>query len=125
MQTAFLVFLGGGLGSVARWLTGQAAARLLGSHFPYGTLVVNLLGCFLMGLLARLLALPESGGANARLVLMTGFLGGYTTFSAFALDAAGLSLAGQDGAATLYVVLSVALSLGAVAAGLALGGAIR
>jgi fluoride exporter len=131
MQTAFLVFVGGGFGSVLRWLTGLGAARLFGTAFPYGTLTVNIVGGLVMGILARaLLTLPNAGvdarllmdqGANARFLLMTGVLGGFTTFSAFSLDAATLYLKGEGGAAALYVVLSVAGSLAAVALGLMLG----
>lgn len=122
MQMAFLVFLGGGLGSLARWLTGLGAARLLGAGFPLGTLIINVAGCFAMGVLARVIALPDAGGQGPRLVLMTGFLGGFTTFSAFALDAAGLWIGDATGKAVLYVLASVLLSLAAVAAGLWLGG---
>jgi hypothetical protein len=75
MQTAFLIFLGGGAGSVLRWLTGLGATRLFGTGFPMGTLAVNLVGCFVMGLLARLLLPADAGGADARFLLMTGVLG--------------------------------------------------
>jgi fluoride exporter len=125
MQTAFLIFLGGGAGSVLRWLTGLGAARAFGTGFPAGTLCVNLIGCFVMGLLARLLLPAEAGGAEARFLLMTGVLGGYTTFSAFALDAAGLWMREANGLAVLYIGLSVAGSLMAVVLGLWLGGMAR
>jgi CrcB protein len=121
MQTAFLIFLGGGAGSVLRWLTGLGAARLFGTGFPMGTLGVNLIGCFVMGLLARLLLPADAGGADARFLLMTGVLGGYTTFSAFALDAAGLWMREASGLALVYVGMSVAGSLAAIALGLWLG----
>jgi len=122
MQAAFYVFLGGGVGSVLRWLTGLGAARLFGMGFPAGTLIVNLLGCFIMGVFARLIPLPEDGGQNLRLLLMTGVLGGYTTFSAFALDAAGLWLNEAQGTAFLYIGLSVLGGLIMVALGLWLAG---
>jgi CrcB protein len=122
MISAFYVFLGGGLGSVLRWLTGLGAARLMGSDFPYGTLAVNLVGCLVMGVLARVLVVPDAGGMDARLLLMTGLLGGYTTFSAFALDAAGLWLREANLAAFVYVGVSVMGSLAAVGLGLWLGG---
>jgi fluoride exporter len=122
MQTAFLVFLGGGLGSVARWLTGLAALRWLGAGFPFGTLFVNLIGCTMMGVLARVIAPVDAGGQEMRWLLMTGFLGGYTTFSAFALDAAQLWMRDATGSALLYGVASVLGSLVAVALGLWLGG---
>jgi fluoride exporter len=125
MITAFYVFLGGGVGSVLRWLTGLGAARLFGADFPYGTLAVNLLGCMVMGVFARVIVGPEAGGADPRLLLMTGFLGGYTTFSAFALDAANLVLREANGTAFLYVSLSVVGCLAAVAFGLWLGGMMR
>ena len=122
MQTAFLVFLGGGVGSVGRWLVGLGAMRVMGTGFPWGTLAVNLLGGLVMGMLARVLVgLPE-GGHDARLFLMTGVLGGFTTFSAFSLDAANLWMRGETGIAAAYVALSVAGSLLALAAGLWLGG---
>lgn len=122
MQTAFLVFLGGGLGSVGRWLVGLGAMRLMGTGFPWGTLAVNLIGGLVMGVLARVLVFLPSSGHDARVFLMTGVLGGFTTFSAFSLDTANLWLRGEAGAAALYVGLSVAGSLGAVAVGLWLGG---
>jgi CrcB protein len=119
MQTAVLVFLGGGFGSVLRWLTGLGAARVLGTAFPYGTLTVNLIGGLVMGILARVLFMGEGG--SARFLLMTGVLGGFTTFSAFSLDAANLYLKGEAGTAVVYVLVSVAGSLAAVALGLVLG----
>lgn len=125
MISAFYVFLGGGIGSVLRWLTGLGAARVMGTEFPYGTLAVNLLGCLAMGILARVLMAPEAGGGEARLLLMTGLLGGYTTFSAFALDAAGLWMREAGLAAFAYVGASVIGCLAAVAVGLWLGGLVR
>lgn len=118
MQTALLVFLGGGFGSVLRWLTGLGAARVLGTGFPYGTLAVNLIGGLVMGVLAKVLITSET---SARFLLMTGVLGGFTTFSAFSLDAANLYLKGEVSAAMVYVLLSVVGSLAAVMLGLALG----
>lgn len=122
MQTAFLVFLGGGIGSVGRWLVGLGALRLAGAGFPFGTLLVNILGGLVMGVLARVLFQLPAGGHDARLFLMTGVLGGFTTFSAFSLDTANLWMRGESGAAILYVALSVFGSLAALAAGLWLGG---
>lgn len=122
MQTAFLVFLGGGLGSVGRWLVGLGAMRLVGIGFPWGTLAVNVIGGLVMGMLARVLVFLPSGGHDSRVFLMTGVLGGFTTFSAFSLDTANLWMRGEASAAALYVGLSVAGSLGAVAVGLWLGG---
>jgi CrcB protein len=122
MQTAWLVFLGGGLGSVGRWLVGLGAMRLFGLEFPVGTLAVNLLGGFVMGVLARVLVTLPGGGHDMRVFLMTGILGGFTTFSAFSLDAVTLWMRGDTGTAILYVLASVAGSLAALAAGLWLGG---
>lgn len=122
MQTAFLVFLGGGLGSVGRWLVGLGVLRFVGAGFPWGTLAVNVIGGLVMGVLARALVFLPSGGHDARVFLMTGVLGGFTTFSAFSLDAATLWMRGEGGMAAFYVGLSVAGSLGAMAAGLWLGG---
>jgi CrcB protein len=122
MQTAMLVFLGGGLGSVLRWLVGLGALHWFGPNFPWGTLAVNVAGGLVMGVLARVLVLLPSGGHDARVLLMTGLLGGFTTFSAFSLDAANLWLRGEIGTAALYVAVSVFGSLGAIAAGLWLGG---
>jgi CrcB protein len=94
--------------------------RLLGPGFPWGTLAVNVAGSLVMGVLAALLA----RSAEARLFLMTGALGGFTTFSAFSLDAVSLWERGDAGAAIAYAGASVAISLAALAAGLALGRAL-
>ncbi len=97
-----------------------AAARILGLGFPWGTLAVNVVGSLLMGALAGWLALRagESWTQPVRLFVATGILGGFTTFSAFSLDAALLWERGQGGAAAAYVASSLILSLAALAAGL-------
>ncbi len=108
-MSALLVFVGGGLGALLRYL----AALTLGG--PLATLLVNVAGSFAIGLLAASIPLDQH---PARLFLMTGLLGGFTTFSAFSLDAVALSQRGDYGLAALYVALSVALSLAAAAAGI-------
>lgn len=121
MREAMLVFIGGGAGSVLRWLTGLAALRLFGPSFPFGTLAVNILGCFVMGVFYRMLPSLDSGTHDVRLLLMTGLLGGYTTFSAFALDAANLWMREQGMLAFVYLAASVMISLIGVGLGLIAG----
>lgn len=112
-----LVFVGGGLGAMARHGINRAGLALLGPGFPWWTLAVNVLGSFLIGLLAGLFGAMETGH-NLRLFLTTGFLGGFTTFSAFSLDALTLWERGAMLQAGLYVAGSVIASLIAVIAGL-------
>ena len=119
MMNPFLqVAVGGALGSVARY----GVYRLMpvpGPGFPVATLIVNVTGSFVMGLLAALLA--HRGGQHWAPFLLTGVLGGYTTFSAFSLDAMTLWERGQAAGTMLYILASVMLSLLAVVAGLAVG----
>lgn len=110
-----LVFLGGGLGAAGRHLVNVGAARLLGMGFPYGTLTVNVLGCALMGLIIEGAALRWHLSQELRLFLTTGILGGFTTFSAFSLDAAVLWERGRHDLALLYVAGTLVLSLLAIA----------
>lgn len=114
----FWVALGGALGASGRYLTGVWAARLLGHGFPYGTLIVNVVGCFLMGAIVEAAALKWSLSQEMRAFLTTGVLGGFTTFSAFALDLAVLYERKATGLATLYLGASVFLSIAALFAGL-------
>ncbi len=112
-----LVFVGGGLGAVARHSINRAGLALLGPGFPWWTLAVNVAGSFLIGLLAGLFGALETGH-NMRLFLITGFLGGFTTFSAFSLDALTLWERGAELQAGSYILASVILSLLAAAVGL-------
>lgn len=107
------VVLGGGIGAGLRYLTNVGALRLFGPGFPVATLVVNVLGSFLMGLLVELLA--QRGGQRLAPFLMTGVLGGFTTFSAFSLDSMTLWQRGETVLALVYVGMSVVLSLAAIA----------
>jgi len=115
-----VVFLGGGIGAALRHGINLAVARLLGTAFPYGTLMINISGSFIMGLVAAYFAFKGDASQHWRLFLTTGILGGYTTFSAFSLDAALLYERGEIGLAALYVIASVALSIAGLFAGLAL-----
>lgn len=115
-----IVFLGGGIGAALRHGVNLASARLLGTAFPYGTLIANITGSIAMGLIVAYFAFRGDASQHWRLFLTTGILGGYTTFSAFSLDAALLYERGELGLAALYVLASVALSIGGLFAGLAL-----
>jgi len=122
MNATLLVFLGAGIGGAMRYGVNIACLRWLGPAFPAGTMLVNVAGSFLMGVLAGWLVFRAGDGwaLPARLFAMTGVLGGFTTFSAFSLDAVLLWERGQTGAAAFYVLGSVILSVGALVAGLAL-----
>ena len=111
------VALGGAIGSVLRYGVNLAAPRLLGNHFPWATLTVNVVGSFLMGLLAAFLTEKLVDQPDLRLFLTTGVLGGFTTFSAFSLDVFGLMQRGENSLALAYLLLSVALSIFAVFGG--------
>jgi CrcB protein len=115
-----IVFLGAGVGGALRHGVNVGTARLFGYGFPFGTLIVNVAGSFLMGLLAGYFAFRPGIGQHMRLFLTTGVLGGFTTFSAFSLDAALLVERHSYGMAAGYMVGSVAASLSALFFGLAL-----
>lgn len=123
MIPTLLVALGGALGSVARYGVNVWTTRAFGIAFPWGTLGVNIVGGFVMGLIAALIAM-RGGSQEMRVFLMTGVLGGFTTFSAFSLDAVSLWERGHALGAAGYVAVSVAGSIGAVLGGLALGRAL-
>lgn len=118
LKPLLLVFLGGGLGSVLRLCVLHASRLLLPPGFPYGTMIVNVAGGLVAGAIAAALVGREAGGNDpAGLFLLTGLLGGFTTFSAFGLDTMLLWQKGEAGMAILYVVASVILSVVAAAAG--------
>lgn len=119
MMNPFLqVAFGGAVGAVARYAV-YRALPFHGPGFPIATGVVNVLGSFVMGLLAALIV--QRWGHHYAPLLLTGVLGGFTTFSAFSLDALTLWERGQAAGALIYIVASVLLSLAAVVAGLAIG----
>lgn len=119
MNTIIAIAVGGAAGALGRYGTQALALRLFGASFPYGTLIVNVAGSFLMGLLAHWF-LVRGVSAEVRSLVLVGCLGALTTFSTFSLDAAALYQRGELGAAAVYVILSVVLSIGALFAGLAL-----
>lgn len=113
-----LVALGGALGSVCRYLVGVGAGRLLGADFPFGTIIVNIAGSFIMGLFIELLGVKFDGSESLRLFVAVGILGGFTTLSSFSLDTIVLFERGAVAAAAVYVGASIVLSLAALVAGL-------
>ena len=115
-----MVLFGGGLGATLRHLINLTCARCLGTGFPWGTFIINITGSTVMGLIAGYLALKGEASLPWRLFLMTGILGGYTTFSAFSLDTALLYERGEIGLAAFYVLGSVVLSIAGLFAVLAL-----
>ncbi|PKQ06942.1 MAG: fluoride efflux transporter CrcB [Alphaproteobacteria bacterium HGW-Alphaproteobacteria-12] len=117
MNSIFAVAVGGAIGATGRYLFNLQMLRLLGPNFPWGTFGVNVIGSFVMGLVAGLFAFRLDLSAEMRSFITTGILGGFTTFSAFSLDAANMMERGQHALATAYIGGSVALGL----AGLFLG----
>ena len=122
MMKVLIVFLGAGLGGALRHLVNGACLRWCGPDFPYGIMLINSLGSFLMGLLAGYLAFQASEGwsQSVRLFLATGVLGGFTTFSTFSLDAVLLWERGEILLSSVYVLGSVALGIAGLIAGLSL-----
>ena len=123
LLTYLWVAFGGALGSIARfWMTGTVA-EFTGLRFPWGTLLINVLGSLIIGLVAGLTLVPERLGwhPDVRIFLMTGFCGGFTTFSAFSLQTIELVRSGEAVAASAYVVASAVLCVAAAWAGLLLG----
>ena len=121
MSHLLLVAIGGATGSVLRHLIGHWSIRHFGPAFPWGTMILNVVGSLLIGLLTEFIARKLNASAEVRLLLVTGFLGGFTTFSAFSLDALVLFERGETTIGVVYVVVSVVASLAAVMGGLALG----
>ena len=118
MSGILYVALGGALGASGRYGLGLFVDRLSGSGFPYGTMSANILGSFAMGILVAWLAAKGAGSETARLFIGVGLLGGFTTFSSFSLDA--MNLLRDKGMTPFlsYVLISVVVSLLAIAAGL-------
>jgi CrcB protein len=119
-MTYLIVFLGGGIGAALRHGVNLASMRYFGLAFPYATAIENISGSLIMGLIAGYFALRSGPSQHWQLFLTTGILGGYTTFSAFSLDAVVLYERGAMGLAALYVLGSVILSIAGLFAGLAL-----
>lgn len=116
-STIAVIAAGGAAGSVARHFANTGLSALFKTSFPAGILIVNVLGCFLMGVLVALFAAKLNVPQEGKLFLTVGFLGGFTTFSAFSLDTMNLWTRGDVTGAVLYVLASVILSILAVFAG--------
>lgn len=122
MMQLVWIGLGGGLGAILRYLLGGLVQHWTNSaSFPYGTLAVNILGCFMIGLLGHLGEARGAFSPEGRLLVFTGILGGFTTFSSFGFETLGLARAGLGAAALGNVAANMLLSLAAVWAGRALG----
>ena len=121
MTNLLLVAAGGAIGAALRHLSGIAALRIMGAGFPWGTLFVNVLGSFIMGLFIAWMVKKTGVSNDMRLFVATGILGGFTTFSAFSLDVADMVERGAMGGAFIYIAASVIISLAAVFIGLWFG----
>jgi len=113
MITWLVVALGSALGGMARYGVGLLAVRLVGASFPWGTLLINVVGSFVIGLFGALTLAdgPMPASAELRVFVMVGICGGFTTFSSFSLQTVDLLQAGETAAAAFYIVASVALCL--------------
>lgn len=121
----FYIFIGGGIGSVLRYLLGTYTTKLTGGYFPYGTLFINISGSILMGLVAGYFLFNSMQNNMLRLFLTVGCLGGFTTFSTFSLDAVLLYQKSGWLLAIIYISCSVIISIVAVLVGLLLAHQLR
>jgi len=120
MNMILLVAIGGALGSIARYLMASSIQTASGWEFPIGTVLVNILGCFLMGILYVLIVARHDPRHDLRALLMVGAMGGFTTFSSFSLETVTLAMNGHYTSATLNVLISVATCLTGTMLGVAL-----
>jgi CrcB protein len=111
MNMILLVAVGGAVGSVARYLMASSIQTATGWNFPLGTVLVNVLGCFLIGIMYVLLVARPDPRHDLRALLMVGVMGGFTTFSSFSLETVTMAMSGNIGGATLNVVISVVACL--------------
>ena len=118
MNGFFIVFLGGGLGAMCRHGVNVLAAQLVGTRYPVGTFAINVLGSLLIGVLAEWFAQRSHLSPYLRLFLITGILGGFTTFSAFSLEVGLLHERGDTTAAVVYGIASVICAVGAMFGGM-------
>ena len=119
-MTLFLIFVGGGVGSVCRYLLGAVVQTRTHIDFPLGTLVVNVLGCLAIGVLAKYFFHGQTHSL-ARTTLIVGFCGGFTTFSTFSYETIGLVNGGEWSRAALYIGASIVACLLGTAAGFTFG----
>ncbi len=120
LMNILLVALGGACGAASRYAVNVLMLQQFGAGFPLATLTVNIVGSFFMGLITGLIALGWNISPRAQLFLMTGILGGFTTFSAFSLDVLALQERGEMVGILIYIVLSVVLSIAAAFFGILL-----
>jgi CrcB protein len=118
LRTVFLIAVGGAIGSVLRYLTSIAIQKYYAAVFPLATLITNILGCLLIGIIIGLLEKNQLSNSAMKWFLITGFCGGYTTFSAFGYENISLLQNGESGLAFLYIGASILLGLFAVWLGL-------
>ena len=119
LKNILLIGLGGAIGSVLRYLCNIAISKYFPSSFPWPTLAVNVLGCFLIGIFLALFGREHENQVDMRMLFMAGFCGGYTTFSAFALENLQLLQQGQLNLSVIYMIASIVLGLLAVWVGVA------
>lgn len=120
MITVLSIAAGGAIGAVSRHFVNVASAGAFGLGFPWGTMIVNIAGSFVMGLLIGLFAQADHVTQDVRAFLTIGFLGAFTTFSTFSLDAVALYERGEMGLSAAYIIGSVVLSIAGLFAGLML-----
>lgn len=118
MYDFLIVFLGGGLGAACRHGMNVLATHLVGVRYPFGTFVINVFGSLLIGVLTEWFALRSHLSVSLRLFLVTGIIGGFTTFSAFSLEIGLLHERGDTVAAVLYAIASVVCAVGAMFGGM-------
>ena len=115
------VAIAGAIGSLCRWGIGRCAVRMFGADFPHGTLIVNVLGCFLIGLIMHIAIASDKLSSTARLTLTVGFLGALTTFSSFSYETVMLINQARWSAAGINIAANLFLGLAGTLAGIALG----
>jgi len=113
----FLVFIGGGLGSLARYGTGFITKKIFDMNFPYGTFISNLISCFILGALVEWLALRASHQEPYRLLIAVGFCGGFSTFSSFTLETFEMVRTGNYVTAAFYILISIFICMLALTGG--------